>query len=61
MARYDYRCGKCSSIQEVRHGMNDTPFIKCPHCETIERMHKIMQISEVMYKCDGFVSKDGKL
>jgi putative FmdB family regulatory protein len=34
MAAYDYQCDKCEAIWEVEHGMNETPKLKCPECDS---------------------------
>ena len=32
MARYDYKCSVCAHIQEVSHGMCESPEIVCGSC-----------------------------
>ena len=32
MASYDYECKECSNVQEVQHGMNESPEIVCEKC-----------------------------
>ncbi len=32
MPTYEYECNSCQSIQEVHHGMMETPEIKCEKC-----------------------------
>ncbi len=33
MPTYSYYCKKCESEQEVFHGMNEDPKVKCPVCK----------------------------
>jgi putative FmdB family regulatory protein len=33
MSYYDYRCPKCQAVHEVRHGMTETPTVKCVKCK----------------------------
>ena len=30
--KYDYKCTKCDSVQEIEHKMSETPEVKCEHC-----------------------------
>lgn len=30
MATYDYKCTGCGLVEEVVHGMNETPDVHCP-------------------------------
>lgn len=32
--RYDYQCQTCNEIFEVQHGMNETPAVACPMCDS---------------------------
>jgi putative FmdB family regulatory protein len=34
MAAYDYRCNSCQNLFEIHHGMNDSPLVKCPKCNS---------------------------
>ena len=36
---YDYKCDECSSIYEVKHGMNESPDLTCETCGH-GKMHK---------------------
>lgn len=38
--RYDYECPKCGKIEEIEHGMNETPKIKCKKCK--KKMEKMI-------------------
>ena len=39
MATYDYKCDECSSVYEVKHGMNESPELTCETCGK-GKMHK---------------------
>lgn len=34
MATYDYECPKCGTLEEVKHGMLETPSLVCDVCST---------------------------
>ncbi|MBL8032419.1 MAG: zinc ribbon domain-containing protein, partial [Leptospiraceae bacterium] len=35
MPTYDYKCADCGRIFEKFHGMNETPQVSCPECQSI--------------------------
>lgn len=41
--RYDYECKKCGNIQEVSHGMHETPKVKCEKCKST-KTQKIISV-----------------
>lgn len=43
---YDYQCEKCENIQEVSHGMKETPKVKCNKCGSV-KTKKVMSISQI--------------
>lgn len=32
MPIYEYQCGKCETVIEQIHGINEKPAVKCPSC-----------------------------
>ena len=34
MPTYEYKCGKCGNIFEVRHSMSENPGVLCPKCKS---------------------------
>ena len=59
MPTYDYKCPSCVDSFEKFHGINETPEIKCPECETV----CIKQIGtgvSIHFKGSGFYTTDYK-
>lgn len=43
--RYDYRCDECGQVQEVIHGMEEDPVVRCLHCNGPSR--RIIQAPQI--------------
>lgn len=57
---YDYQCTKCASVQEVSHGMNDSPEVKCEDCGS--KAEKVFSFSgNIIFKGDGWGDKERKM
>jgi len=52
MPTYDYWCKKCDVVEEVNHGMAETPEIECPKCKG--KMKRIITSA-----ADFIMRKDG--
>ena len=52
MPTYDYWCEKCDTKTEVFHGINETPEVKCPKCESLMKRIISQGIDFIMRK-DG--------
>jgi putative FmdB family regulatory protein len=59
MPTYDYRCTKCETIFEKFHGINETPEITCPECNS-EAEKQIGMGAGVHYRGTGFYTTDYK-
>lgn len=58
MAVYTYRCSNCGNEEEVTHGMTENPGVICEGCGG--GMHRVPQVSAVIYKDGGrFMPKGG--
>lgn len=64
MAKYDYCCGVCESIQEERHGMNEEPIVLCKKCKEKGNdiiMNRIISGGTgIIFKGFGFYETDYK-
>jgi putative FmdB family regulatory protein len=59
MPTYSYECKKCSNIQDIFHGMNAAPRIKCETCGGACR--KLLGTgSGIIFKGSGFYETDYK-
>ena len=56
MARYDYRCPKCSTQFEVEHPMSEHPQVTCPSCGAIAS--QVFGASSIVFKGSGFYNTD---
>lgn len=57
MPTYDYECTKCEAVQEVFHGMNDAPRVRCTDCGATSR--KLPGAGAgLLFKGSGFYETD---
>lgn len=59
MPTYTYQCPQCEQEQEVYHGMNESPKIKCPDCKKVAK-RLLGTGSGVIFKGNGFYETDYK-
>lgn len=57
MPFYNYGCEKCGNVQEERHGMNESPIIKCSNCKG--KMDKLIT-ADFSFKFGHFKSRAEK-
>lgn len=48
MPYYDYKCSKCDDVHEEKHGMSETPKVKCPKCKA--KCSKVLMMPTVHHK-----------
>ena len=60
MARYDYQCTKCGSIEEIEHPMTHTPNVTCSDVNCRAPMRRQISSNPVHFKGLGWASNDGK-
>lgn len=56
---YDYKCSKCNFIQEVIHGINEYPKIKCEQCQN-NMIRMITGGTGFILKGDGWTTSNSK-
>lgn len=56
---YEYECEKCGAVNEVEHGMNDTPDVLCQTCGGKTR-RLVTGGTGYIFKCGGFYSTTHK-
>ena len=55
MAVYEYECKTCETRFEEERKMGDTSSIpKCPNCRTNKNVRKLISISSISFKGQGF-------
>ncbi|MBL8034218.1 MAG: zinc ribbon domain-containing protein [Leptospiraceae bacterium] len=60
MPTYDYKCADCGRIFEKFHGMNETPQVSCPECQSINTARQISLGAGIVFKGSGFYVNDYK-
>ena len=60
MPTYDYQCDQCSHVFELFHGINETPRLSCPKCQTKKVYRKISGGAGIHFKGSGFYVNDYK-
>lgn len=59
MSTYIYRCLECQLDFEIQQSINDSPGAKCPKCGK-KITHRLIQLPYVVFKGDGWASKEIK-
>lgn len=55
MATYEYKCNSCGTKFEEERKMGDTLKLpKCPKCKSSKNVRKIISLSSVSFKGQGF-------
>lgn len=60
MPTYDYKCSDCGRIFEKFHGINETPSVSCPECNSLKTEKQISLGAGVIFKGSGFYVTDYK-
>ncbi len=58
MPLYDYQCGACKKIAEVRHGFDDTFAEPCPSCGG--KLQRLFNPTGIVFKGSGFYITDSR-
>ena len=58
MPLYDYKCTKCGTIREVRHGFHESHEEPCPACGAA--MTRVFSAAPIVFKGSGFYVTDSK-
>ena len=58
MPLYDYKCTKCATVREVRHGFNETHDEPCPACGAA--MTRVFNPAPIVFKGSGFYATDSR-
>ena len=56
MPRYDYECGVCHHVFELKQGFDAEPVAACPKCENSSR--RLIHSVPVVFKGSGFYVND---
>lgn len=59
MPKYDYKCSKCGTINEVNQSIHDPPFTKCPNCGN-PTYYRLIRAPNIIFKGTGFPGNDLK-
>lgn len=60
MPTYDYKCADCGRIFEKFHGMNETPQVNCPDCQSLHTARQVSLGAGIVFKGAGFYVNDYK-
>ncbi len=60
MPTYDYKCADCGRIFEKFHGMNETPQVTCPDCQSVQTSRQVSLGAGIVFKGAGFYVNDYK-
>ncbi|HEY1975710.1 MAG TPA: FmdB family zinc ribbon protein [Candidatus Baltobacteraceae bacterium] len=58
MPLYDYKCTKCGTVREVRHGFNESHDQPCPACGAA--MTRVFNPAPIVFKGSGFYATDSR-
>lgn len=58
MPLYDYKCTKCGTVREVRHGFQETYEDPCPACGGA--MARVFNAAPIVFKGSGFYATDSR-
>jgi putative FmdB family regulatory protein len=58
MPLYDYKCTKCGTVREVRHGFSETHDEPCPACGAA--MTRVFNPAPIVFKGSGFYATDSR-
>ena len=58
MPLYDYKCTKCGTVREVRHGFQETCEDPCPACGGA--MARVFNAAPIVFKGSGFYATDSR-
>jgi putative FmdB family regulatory protein len=60
MPTYDYKCADCGRVFEKFHGMNETPQVNCPDCQSLHTSRQVSLGAGIVFKGAGFYVNDYK-
>lgn len=58
MPLYDYKCTKCATVREVRHGFAESYDEPCPACGA--PMTRVFSAAPIVFKGSGFYATDSR-
>lgn len=58
MPLYDYKCTKCGTVREVRHGFHESHDDPCPQCGAA--MTRVFNAAPIVFKGSGFYATDSR-
>jgi putative FmdB family regulatory protein len=58
MPLYDYKCTKCGTVREVRHGFNESHDQPCPACGAA--LTRVFNPAPIVFKGSGFYATDSR-
>jgi len=58
MPLYDYKCTKCGTVREVRHGFHESHDEPCAECGA--PMTRVFSAAPVVFKGSGFYVNDSR-
>lgn len=58
MPLYDYKCAKCGTVREVRHGFQESYDDPCPACGGA--MARVFNAAPIVFKGTGFYATDSR-
>ncbi len=58
MPLYDYKCTKCGTVREVRHGFHENHDDPCPECGAA--MTRVFNAAPIVFKGSGFYATDSR-
>lgn len=58
MPLYDYKCTKCETVREVRHGFHESHDDPCPECGAA--MTRVFNAAPIVFKGSGFYATDSR-
>jgi len=58
MPLYDYKCTKCGTVREIRHGFQETYEEPCPACGAA--LTRVFSAAPIVFKGSGFYATDSR-
>ena len=59
MPTYQYQCGKCKSLFELRQSFSDEPKAVCPACQSVAQ--RLFSPVPILFKGSGFYVTDSRV